>query len=285
MCDMYGDIETNGLLLDCTVMVSRFGQVGSDFDTTHTEVKGVYECVGCLAKDVLGLIGHERESIAKFIMNDNYIPYNSELFKEYNLLVPRPPGCYLVKENDQLCAVVIDEFNEANIIGVVSSVVPFTENGVKQNVVMIGPNGLVEMTSTTNINMDKIVLETNAKLGVVSLDGFLIVRSDINCTNLTLILQHGYFILHDGAVVWTRKSVEPEINTEIDDTADQFVKCKTTKLQSNEIFVTTGGAIMPKDSSVNEMTLISSHNAIVDYNAFKQCIACLDRNRREDESN
>lgn len=269
MCDLYGDIESQGLLIDCNVLVNESGHViPDDQDCFGSEIKGVYECVSCSVKDVLPLIGHSYAAMSKLLRNDQFLPFNTDVIKDLNEET-RKPSCFLVKENDQLYGVVIADEDQASVVGIVKQVLPAGQDDQRKNVVMLNTDGQLMLTNTADIDMDEIISETNAKLGVVSLDGYLLVKQN-DSEDLTLILQQGYFILEDGDVTWMRWNPTP---VPVDTEQTEWVKL--TKLRSKEIFVTNSGLIMNEPGS-KSMILISAHNAIVNYSAFRQCIACLD---------
>src|SRR5699024_6601769 len=94
---------------------------------------------------------------------------------------------------------------------------------------------------------------------------------------LALILQHGYLVVENCEVMWTRKAVDDEM-IKREQRIDTSVRCKQSQVGGDEIFVVNTGVLVPSiDDSENHgghrMNLFGSHAAIVNYQAFKQCVS------------
>lgn len=275
MCDLEGDIETVGLLVNDVVTISPTGQVGPDrgheLPENYFEVKGVYSCVGCSVADILPLLGHDRSVTSNYVVNENYIPYKEDQIKQFNELSPRAPGVCLVKEGDKLVGVLIDSKNKARVLGSVSRVMPTTETLRKKNVLLLDADGKEHVSESASIELDCLAESSNATVGIVSLNGFLLLQSTLDRAQLTLILSGGYLVLQKRQVFWTRRCVDQLATGKTD-------ACKQSLVGEKEIFVVNMGVIMSADEAgdCSRMNLIGTHNAIINYQAFKRCIACYD---------
>ena len=288
MCDNKGDIETVGLLVDSVVFVSQFGLVGLDAngknnDGHQNEVKGVYSCLGCSVADVLPMLGHDPAVTNNYVLNENYIPYEEDLVKEFNQLGPRAPGVCLVKQGDQLMGVLVDEQNNARVLGVVSNVIPQINHlEQKENVLLLSKDGHVQLTDSKTVDLDDLA-ETDAAVGLVSNDGFLLVQPDRNSNELTLILQHGYLVAQDWQVVWIRQAVD-QIMAKSKSDVNEAIRYKESQVRGNEIFVVNRGAIVQSNDGNKDqgrqLNLFGSHAAIVNYQAFKRCLSCFDSSKK-----
>lgn len=315
MCDLEGDIETVGLLVDSTVQVTPTGQVLSEGMAAKdaekcTLVKGVYSCLGCSTVDILPLLGYRRSTISSYLMDDSYplLPYSELILKKFNFLsstTPRGPDVCLVREGEHLFGVLIDAHNRAQVLGTVTRVLPQKKDvqgrKKKRNVVVVDADGTEQLSDSKSLNLDRCI-KNGATVGVVSLDGFLLLQTPTSAdketekgkeANLTLILWQGYVVLKGHQVVWTRRQqsfLSGDSETEgVDETSLSPANCKHSQVDAKQIFVATSGLLMPEKANCEPdnlklqqkpkmmMNLLGTHNAILSYKAFQLCIATYDQ--------
>lgn len=212
MCDPSGDIELQkGLLLAVTVRVNASGQiVGPAEDESwdkqrSVQIQNVYECVATSVKSILALVGHERNVVAKYSTGNNMIVC-SEQATDYMARFVRMPDVHLVKEDDQLHCVLIDEHNVASIVGMVTSVVPGNQNNLA-----ILNNDRMEMSSTKELGLRGTITCPNSTLVMTSLNGFVVVKPNQASNDLVLILEKGYFVLQNKPLWWKRVDVSGQL--------------------------------------------------------------------------
>lgn len=310
MCDLEGDIESVGLLVDSTVQISYTGQVLGEsvaeaIEKNYTSVKGVYSCVGCSILDILPFLGYRRSTLKNYLMDDNYrlLPYSEETIKEFNSLlttISRGPGVCLVHEGDRLYGVLIDAHNKAQVLGPVTRVLPQNDaQGKNRNVLVVDADGTEQLSDTKSVNLDSCI-KNGATVGVVSFDGFLLLQTfaeneaEGKEADLTLILSQGYVVLKGHhQVVWTRRQQSfLSADSEAEGTHEKFslANCKQSQVGAKQIFVATSGLLMASKTKYSQadylrlqqkpkmmMNLLGTHNAVLSYKAFRLCIATYDQ--------
>lgn len=334
MCDLEGDIESVGLLLDTTVHISKTGRVFDEVNLVDEKnfltVKGVYSCIGCLVEDILPLVGYRRSSITDYLLVDKHnrlLPYNEETVKEFNeklmFSIQRGPDVCLVKEGDRLFGVLIDHHNRAQVLGTVTRVLPVKEEEETEeatikkkmkNVLVVGADGSYQLSDSKTVNLDGII-KNGATVGVVSLDGFLLLQSAAadhstesnSMPQLTLILSPGYLVLLKGhQIVWTRRQQQHPLLSAVDSETllnGRSLSCKHSQVGEKQIFVATAGLLLPskmscveqqqqqhhpepdyfkeqKKSEMVSLNLLGTHNALLNYEAFRLCIATYHQHTR-----
>lgn len=267
MCDLSGDIETAGLFLDRRVFVSHQGQVSSEPQEGYSEVSGVVQCVGCLARDILPLLSVEEDTLSKFLTTGSHISCNATLLEEASLSKTRKPGMQLVHEGNQLLGVVFNHCGQVQIVGIVSRVVA-SHSSQPSTVLVVHPQGQIETSNTETFDLDQMALKNNARLVITSLAGNLLLQPVPDSTRLILLLQQTYLVLIDSELTWTRVSSKPEI--------DASGVVRETRIEPFEIVVCKKGAMLASGAAGHQaMKLLGSGNAVLHYPAFRQSIRCL----------
>ncbi|KAH9415531.1 hypothetical protein DERP_000016 [Dermatophagoides pteronyssinus] len=331
MCDGDDEIRQQGLLFDQTVFVNSKGQIRNETkinmneitDNHWFELKNVYNCMGGLSiTEILPLIGHDRDNLYRFMENNDRIilPRSKsnnmtdidDNFEDELKKMSRPPGAYLVSDGDQLYGVtIVNDQNENIKFGPVTMIVP-NKNG--QNVIVIKSgikndehNNIMlqnfQLQTTEEMNLDQIILNEqneNVNIGIVSIDGFLLItQTHFNSTEFVLLLNGGYIVTYNAQIEWIRANIDQTIIMDVNQ--EQIANVKCTKIGQNEVFVCFNGALVYDDenhdhfdhgdNSNNDnqnqttiMKLIGTNNAIVDYYAFKKCILSLSGQHRTSAS-
>ncbi|KAF7493545.1 hypothetical protein SSS_01729 [Sarcoptes scabiei] len=259
MCDIFGD-QAKRLLLNRSIWIDCNGRVldgnENDLKSIH-QIANVQECQGCSLAETLPLIGYERKCLSKIIAQKNdqikcendasnaddddddldHIPLNDRILRDLRDEW-RPPGAYLCRQSDQLFGVIVDENNQATIFGRICKVLPDDCH----NTVMIDNQNRTSFNHSRVLNFDQLLedsiqLNLNEKssknrisLGMVSLGGYLLLRSnpqdDIETcierneeidqklkeismieNELILILQNGYILFDGQEINWVRKNI------------------------------------------------------------------------------